>query len=128
GRPMMFGQIRREGRSDCFVFGLPGNPVAAMVCFLLYVRPALLRLAGGVWTTPRRVTLPAMFEVSAKKADRREFARGMWRDNGIERFARDGSGLISSLVAADGLIELPEAVTKVQRGDPVAFIPFSSFD
>ncbi len=133
GRPMMFGQIPRSTGSDCLFFGLPGNPVAAMVCFLLYTRPALLRLAGSDWETPPRFRLPADFEISRKKPDRREFLRGILTqgDDGLLRvtkFARDGSGLISSLRESDGLIELPEDLTELKTGTPVNFIPFSSFD
>ena len=134
GRPMMFGQIARaDGQADCFHFGLPGNPVAAMVCFLLYARPSLLKLAGADWDSPPRFPLPAAFEIQNKKPDRREFLRGILQrgEDGslaVDKFQRDGSGLISSLRMADGLIELPESSTHIARGTPVNFIPFSSFD
>ncbi len=125
GRPMTFGRI-----GDCAVFGLPGNPVAAFVCFLLYVRPALVTLAGGSWETPRRYPLPAGFRMS-KKPDRREFLRGIVRvtEHGpvIDKFARDGSGLITGLREADGLIEIPEEVTAIEDGQPLSFIPFGEF-
>lgn len=134
GRPMMFGQIARPGAPrECLYFGLPGNPVAAMICFLLYTRPALLRLAGAGWITPPRFRVPAAFDVTNKKPDRREFLRGILEtdDKGtlrVRRFARDGSGLITSLREADGLIELPEELTELQAGTPVDFIPFTSFN
>lgn len=103
-----------------------------MVCFLLYTRPALLRLAGAAWTTPPRYKVPAEFLVDKKKPDRREFLRGILKQSSrgetvITKFERDGSGLISSLKNADGLIELPEEVTAVNEGDLVSFIPFTSF-
>jgi len=103
-----------------------------MVCFLLYVRPMLYRLSGADWPEPTRYPLPARFSVSAKKPDRREFMRGILvRDRsgaiGIEKYTRDGSGLISGLREADGLIEIPEDITSLAEGDPVAFIPFSEF-
>ncbi len=127
GRPMTFGQI-----SDTVFFGLPGNPVACFVCFLLYVRPALLRLNGADWTEPRRYPLPAGFDIPRKKPDRREFWRGMVRraEDGtpfLEKFARDGSGLISGLREADGLIEIAEATTSVSRGELLDFIPWGEF-
>ncbi len=137
GRPMMFGQIAkasaaREPRRDCLFFGLPGNPVAAMVCFLLYTRPSLLQLAGAQWETPQRFQIPAAFDVPSKKADRREFMRGILKTdvNGqtsVEKFKRDGSGLISSLREADGLIEIDEETKSIAVGDLVSFIPFSAF-
>jgi molybdopterin molybdotransferase len=125
GRPMSFGQI-----GDCPVLGLPGNPVAAFVCFLLYVRPVLVTLAGGSWPEPSRYPLPAAFSRS-KKAGRREFWRArLIRTGGrlaVSKFERDGSGLISSLREADGLIEVGEDVTQVNDSDLVDFIPFSEF-
>ena len=127
GRPMAFGQI-----GDCVVLGLPGNPVAVFVCFLLYVRPVLVRLGGGDWPEPVRYPLQAAFSVPRKKTGRREFWRGFLTagDDGtvaVEKFARDGSGLISSLRAADGLIEVGEDETQVKQGQQVFFIPFSQF-
>jgi molybdopterin molybdotransferase len=125
GRPMSFGQI-----GGCPVVALPGNPVAAFVCFLLYVRPMLTAMGGGHWPEPQRFQLPAAFEIAARKTGRREFLRGRLRadDHGrlaVDKFPRDGSGLITSLREADGLIEITEEVTQVQRGDPVGFLPFS---
>lgn len=126
GRPMSFGQI-----GDCVVLGLPGNPVAVFVCFLIYVRPVLTRLAGGVWPEPQRFPLPAAF-AQKKKLGRREFWRARLTKGAggkleIAKFPRDGSGLISSLREADGLIEVAEDVAEVHRGDLVDFIPFTSF-
>lgn len=126
GRPMSFGQI-----GDCVVLGLPGNPVAVFVCFLIYVRPVLTRLAGGAWLESHRFPLPAAFS-QKKKVGRREFWRAkLTKDAGgtpqVAKFPRDGSGLISSLREADGLIEVAEDVAEVNQGDLVDFIPFSSF-
>ena len=133
GRPMMFGQIhKKHSATDCLFFGLPGNPVAAMVCFLLYTRPSLLALCGANWQEPVRYKVPSMFTIVDKKPGRREFLRGMLNtgDHGITRvdkFARDGSGLISSLREADGLIEITEETTNLKQGELVSFMPFSSF-
>jgi molybdopterin molybdotransferase len=126
GRPMMFGQI-----GDCVVLGLPGNPVAVLVCFLLYAWPLLRRMGGGDWREPRRFPLPALFAFPGRKAGRREFWRGILKETStglaVDKFARDGSGLISGLREADGLIDIPEDVAEVKPGDQVAFIPFSEF-
>jgi len=134
GRPMMFGQIGRSSqpsRPPCVVVGLPGNPVAVFVCFLMYVFPLLHRLGGGHWPEPRRYKLPAAFEFKGRKPGRREFWRGVLVDGegglGVEKFARDGSGLISGLRAADGLIDIVEDAGDVAPGDLVDFIPFSEF-
>jgi molybdopterin molybdotransferase len=126
GRPMSFGQI-----GDTVVLGLPGNPVAVFVCFLLYGWPLLRRLGGAEWPEPHRYELPALFAVPARKLGRREFFRGILRTSpdglAVDKFARDGSGLISGLRAADGLIDIPEEVARVKPGDRVAFIPFAEF-
>jgi molybdopterin molybdotransferase len=125
GRPMTFGQI-----ANTVFFGLPGNPVACFVCFCLYARPSILKLAGANWHEPKRFPLPANFEIPKKKPNRREFWRGQYEHlaNGevaLSKFARDGSGLITGLRETDGLIEVPEAVTSVRRGDYLNFIPWS---
>lgn len=127
GRPMTFGRV-----GNAAFFGLPGNPVAAFVCALLYVRPALDMLAGGHFREPVRYSLPAAFEIARKKTDRREFLRGILARDGqgrltVKKFPRDGSGLITSLREADGLIELPEEMDSLALGQPVDFIPFSAF-
>ncbi len=133
GRPMMFGQIKRAdpAAAPCIVVGLPGNPVAVFVCFLMYVFPLLQQLGGGRWSEPRRYKLPATFAFTGRKPGRREFWRGILVDTphglAVDKFARDGSGLISGLRAADGLIDIPEDAGNVAEGDLVDFIPFSEF-
>lgn len=126
GRPMFFGQI-----GNTVVIGLPGNPVAVFVCFLVYVYPLLRRLGGAPWPEPRRLSLPAAFDFPSRKTGRREFWRGTLVEREgrlhIDKFARDGSGLISGLQAADGLIDVPEDVPAVKRGDLVQFIPFTEY-
>ena len=126
GRPMSFGQV-----GDCIVLGLPGNPVAVFVCFLMYVRPVLTRLAGGAWPEPVRFPVSASFS-QRKKVGRREFWRAkLTRDHEghltASKFPRDGSGLISSLREADGLIEVVEDVDEVRAGELIDFIPFTEF-
>jgi molybdopterin molybdotransferase len=110
---------------------LPGNPVAVFVTFLLYVLPVFACLQGKAWQPPQRYPLQAGFTFTGKKAGRREFWRG-WveaTDAGprLRKFARDGSGLISGLRQATGLIEIPEDITEISEGDLVAFIPFTEF-
>ncbi|HET6519676.1 MAG TPA: gephyrin-like molybdotransferase Glp [Geminicoccaceae bacterium] len=126
GRPLALGQL---GGRAVFV-GLPGNPVAAMVCFLRFARPVLLRLGGAPWIEPVRYRVPADFDFG-KKPDRLELLRAaLVRDEAggglrVRRIAREGSGILTSLAEADGLVEVAEEVTAVRRGDPVDFIPFS---
>lgn len=126
GRPLAMGQV-----GDCVFFGLPGNPVAAFVTFLLYAQPMFARLQGAHWAPPQRYPLPAGFAIPKKKTDRREFWRG-WIENTrdgavLRKFERDGSGLISGLRQAGGLVEVPEEASSVAEGDLLGFIPFSEF-
>lgn len=130
GRPMMFGQVTGASK-DTIVVGLPGNPVAVFVCFLMYVHPMLRGLGGATWREPRRYHLPAAFSFEGRKTGRREFWRGILveRDGrlSVDKFARDGSGLISGLTAASGLIDIPEDHGDVREGDLVPFIPLGEF-
>jgi molybdopterin molybdotransferase len=127
GRPMGVGKLGRT-----IALALPGNPVAVFVCALLYVWPLLLAQSGMAgWFEPRRLTFPAHFTIEKRKKGRREFFRGWLAEEGgrlwAEKYPRDGSGLISSLRAADGLIEIPEERGAVAAGEDVAFIPLSEF-
>ena len=123
---LLFGQI-----GDTVFAGLPGNPVAAFVCFLLYVQPVLAHLQGASWRPPQRYQIPAGFAIAKKKPDRREFLRGWVERDGtkqvLQKFARDGSGLISGMTSAHGLIEIDENVTSVKAGDLLNYIPFTEF-
>lgn len=126
GRPMSFGQI-----GDTIMVGLPGNPVAVFVCFLMYVAPMLGRLGGAAWREPRRFMLPAAFDMAKRKTGRREFLRGFIENRDghmvVAKYPRDGSGLISGLRVADGLIDILEDTPNITSGDTVAFIPFTEF-
>ncbi len=109
------------------VFGLPGNPVAAFVCALLFARPALSQLSGAGWIAPFAVTVPAAFS-KRKKAGRREFLRARLDGNGhAEVFRSEGSGRISGLSWADGLVELPDAAVDISPGTLVRFLPYAGF-
>jgi len=108
------------------VFGLPGNPVAAMVCTLVFANPAMRLLAGEDWHVPVGFDLPAGFE-KRKKSGRREYLRARIRDGKAVVFASEGSGRISGLSWAEGLVELGEEARDITMGDPVRFIPYGSF-
>lgn len=110
------------------VFGLPGNPVAALVCTLVFARPALEVLAGGDWHSPEGYLVPAGF-TKRKKPGRAEFLRArIGPDGRVEVFASEGSGRISGLGWASGLVELDETGREIAPGDPVRFIPYHAFD
>jgi len=121
GRPLALGMW-----NGVPVFGLPGNPVAALVCALIFARPALGLLAGAGWRAPVGFDVPAAFE-KRKKAGRREYLRARIRDGAVEVFASEGSGRISGLSWAEGLVELSEPAQEVRRGDLVRFLPYGGF-
>jgi molybdopterin molybdotransferase len=123
GRPMAVGRI-----GDAVLFGLPGNPVAVMVTFLAFVRPALLRMMGARLTAP--VLLKARSgEAMRKKPGRTEYQRGTVTrsaDGGLEvrTTGNQGSGVLSSMVQANGLIVLHHAQGNVAAGDEVDVMMF----
>ncbi len=121
GRPLALGMWQGTP-----VFGLPGNPVAALVCTLIFARPAMGLMAGAGWQRPQGFEVPAGFE-KRKKPGRREYLRARMRDGRAEVFASEGSGRISGLSWAEGLVELPDGAVHVKPGDPVRFIPYGSF-
>lgn len=116
GKPFVFGRWREK-----FLFGLPGNPVSAFVTFLLLARPALRRWQGAV-----EVTLPHHFatlgEPLANPGERRHFMR-VRCDAGSKVFSAgaQASHTLSSLAAADGLVDVPPRTT-LQAGEQVAVI------
>jgi molybdopterin molybdotransferase len=121
GRPLGLGLWQSTP-----VFCLPGNPVAAMVTACIFGLPALGMLAGRGWQPPRRYSVPAAFS-KHKKPGRREYLRARLRDGKAEVFASEGSGRISGLSWADGLVELPDGALEVSPGDPVTYIPWEGF-
>jgi molybdopterin molybdotransferase len=120
GKPLAFGEVGRA-----FFMGLPGNPVSSFVTFLLFVRPFLLRLqgvSGDVSLTP--IAMRADFDW-AKPDRRNEFLRARINgQGGLELFPNQGSGVLTSTVWADGLIDCPPGQA-IARGDTVRFIPFA---
>ncbi len=122
GRPLALGVW-----NGIPVFGLPGNPVAALVCTLIFARPALGMLRGEGWHAAQGFSVPAAFE-KRKKPGRREYLRARLNAAGqVETFASEGSGRISGLAWADGLVELPDGELHIKPGDLVRYIPYTSF-
>ena len=122
GRPFAMGFI--EGIP---IYSLPGNPVAAFVCALIFLKPSLDLLAGGTFSEPKSFLVKTNFSKSKKKG-RREFLRARIDPMGsVEIFKSEGSGRISSLSWSDGLVELGEDVTKIKVGSMVKFLPYELF-
>jgi molybdopterin molybdotransferase len=124
GKPLAFGGVRRgEGGAALFI-GLPGNPVSSFVNFLLAVVPVLRVMQGAPGGLPRALALRADFDWP--RADRRrEFLRARFNDEGgLELFANQSSGVLTSAVWGDGLVDVPGGQT-IRRGDSVRFMPFA---
>jgi molybdopterin molybdotransferase len=123
GKPLAWGQVRREGGGAAHFIGLPGNPVSSFVTFLLFVRPFVLRLQGADEPLPRRLALRADFDWP-RPDRRREFLRVRLNDaGGLELFPNQGSAVLTSTVWADGLVDNPPQQA-IRRGDTVAFLPY----
>lgn len=124
GRPMALGKI-----VDTAFVGLPGNPVAAMVTFMRIARPLVLILAGRTDVDPHVFKVPAGFAMH-KKSGRREWLRAsLQADAGgtlcAMLYPHQGSGMLTSMVASHGLVELPEDVAVVEEGQLVDFLPYA---
>ena len=124
GRPVAMGQV---GRTP--IVGLPGNPGAVLVTFLLVARPILLRLAGMADVTPHRFHVRAGFDYR-KKEGRREFVRARLTagEDGMPVAVKQGAGgagILSSLVDSDGLLDLGADLTYLESGSTVVFLPFN---
>ena len=120
GKPFAYGKI-----DTAHFIGLPGNPVSSFVTFLLLVRPFILKLQGASKLAPEPVALGAHFDWL--KADkRREFLRvKLNAAGGLDLFCNQSSGVLTSAVWGDGLLDNPPGQT-IAHGDKVQFIPFSA--
>jgi molybdopterin molybdotransferase len=123
GRPMAVGRI-----GSSILFGLPGNPVAVMVTFLAFVRPALLRMMGCTPSDPPLLKARSA-EAIRKKPGRTEYQRGLVTSTPqgaleVRTTGNQGSGVLSSMVQANGLIVLHHAQGNVAAGDTVDVMMF----
>ena len=122
GRPLAFGELR-DGDRRVPIFGLPGNPVSSLLTFELFVRPALLRMAGqAVVDRPR--ARARLLERIDKPAQLRFFARGI-HDAGagtVRTTGPQGSGILRSMALANCLIDLPEGRDRHEPGETVELI------
>ncbi len=127
GKPLVYGEISRQTSGNgTAIIGLPGNPVSGFVTFLLFVRPYLLAMQGITDVTPKALRLPCA-SAYPKADERNEFLRARINGNGeVELFGNQGSGILSSAVWGDGLVDNPPGHT-IRPGERVRFIPFSEF-
>jgi len=123
GRPVALGQV-----AGVPLIGLPGNPVAALVTFVVLARPLILRLAGATASEPRLFPVRAGFGYR-KKPGRREYVRASVERQGKDlvavKYPRDGAGILSSITQSEGLVIVDEETREVTPGMTVEFLPFS---
>ena len=123
GRPMAVGRL-----GNCILFGLPGNPVAVMVTFLAFVKPALLQMMGGLPSSTPYLRAKSAVALR-KKPGRTEYQRGFVRalPDGtlqVDAAGNQGSGVLRSMVEANGLIVLHHHQSNVAAGDEVDVMIF----
>jgi molybdopterin molybdotransferase len=123
GRPVALGRV-----GDAVFAGLPGNPAAAVVTFFAVARPVILKLSGRAASPPRRYPVRAGFDYK-KKAGRLEWVRARLEQTGdglsAVKFPAEGSGILTSIVESDGLVELAEDLERLKKGEMVDFLPFN---
>jgi molybdopterin molybdotransferase len=123
GRPVALGQI-----AGVPLIGLPGNPVAALVTFVVLARPLILKLAGATASLPRLFPVRAGFAYR-KKPGRREYVRASLQREGNDlvavKYPRDGAGILSSITRSEGLVVVDEETSDLAPGMTVEFLPFS---
>ena len=124
GKPLAFGAIRRADGSQALLVGLPGNPVSSFVTWLLAVTAVLRTLQGMQATLPSGLPMRADFDWP-KPDKRREFLRvRLNASGGLELFGNQSSGVLTSAVWADGLLDNPPGQA-IRQGDTVRFLPLS---
>ena len=130
GKPLVFGAVRRPQQehstdSEALFMGLPGNPVSSFVTFLLAVAPLLRAIQGCSQAMPAAVQVRADFDWP-RPDQRREFLRARFNaQGGVELYPNQSSGVLTSAVWADGLVDNPSG-QEVQRGDTVRLLLLSS--
>jgi molybdopterin molybdotransferase len=117
GKPISFAV-----RGRTLVFGLPGNPVSSLVCFELFVRPALLALQGA--KDPGPAFQPGVLATAVRRnAERDEFLRARLRDGKLEPLTGQESHMIARAAAADALVLAPRGDGELEAGSGVRYLP-----
>ncbi|MDE2456716.1 MAG: molybdopterin molybdotransferase MoeA, partial [Burkholderiales bacterium] len=124
GKPLAFGRVRRADGSAALLVGLPGNPVSSFLTFLLCVTPVLRALQGA--PTAMATGFPLRADFDWPRPDRRrEFLRVRLNERGgLDLFPNQSSGVLTSAVWADGLLDNPPGQA-IRAGDMVRFLPLA---
>ena len=124
GRPVALGQV-----GGVPLIGLPGNPVAAIVTFVVLARPLIARSSPARRPARLGCSQSAAGFAYRKKPGRREYLRASLERDGNDvvavKYPRDGAGILSSIVRSEGLVILDEATSELAAGIMVDFLPFS---
>ncbi len=116
GKPFAAGEVKGTP-----VFGLPGNPMSALVTFAMLARPCLMQIQGATYKPALRIPVPVGFDRNSQMRD--EFVRVELHDGVAMRMASQSSGVLSSALNADGLLHLPSDL-EIKKGQQFDFIPF----
>lgn len=123
GRPIALGEVK----GAAFI-GLPGNPVATLVTFMTIARPLICGMSGRTDQSTRKYKIPAGFSYQ-HKGGRYEWQRAYLKETPygpvVELFHTTGSGILTSMVKTDGLVEINDNAQSIEPGDLVDFIPYS---
>lgn len=122
GRPLAFGEVKDKKKNKKLVFGLPGNPVSNLITFEQFVRPLILKMQGYNNLFRRQIKATLKTEIK-KKEGLRYFIRGIVEKENEKYFVKttgpQGSGILKSMVLANGIIILPEELKKAETGSEV---------
>ncbi len=126
GRPIAVGKINK-----CYIICLPGNPVSVQLLYAMLVKPLIEKISGGNFKLPSSSKITANFSMK-KKTKRMEWLRvnkeTINNINIANKFPKQGSGMISSISYSDGIIEIDENVSQVNKGDIFIFYFFKTID
>src|SRR5258705_2645307 len=122
GRPLPFGELHTK-RGVVPIFGLPGNPVSALLTFELFVRPSLLKMFGRTKLHRPRAQAHLLDRID-KPAGLRGFARGIYDATAgtVRSTGPQGSGILRSMSLANALIDLPEPIAAAGPGETVSVL------
>jgi molybdopterin molybdotransferase len=114
GKPLYFGK-----KGNCCVFGLPGNPAAALSCFKVYVRSSILKFMGAKETKPQFLHLQAGNSFR-KKGNRAQFLKAQFVDGGVNILEGQSSNMMHTFAVSDCLVYLSEEESEINSGDWVS--------